>query len=60
MAKAIYIASNGEFIPGIPARDLTSEEWEAIDPKLRASLVKAGVYKEQGSTKKKTKEVSDG
>jgi len=58
MAKAIYIAPNGEFVPGIPDRDLSAEEWEAISPEVRKALVKNGLYKPQGE--KKTKEVIDG
>ena len=54
--KASYIAQNGEFIPGIPARDLTAEEWNAIDPVIRKGLVADGVYAEQGQSKL---EVSD-
>ena len=54
--KASYIAPNGEFIPGIPARDLTAEEWDAIDPEIRKGLVENGVYAEQGKPKIKVED----
>lgn len=54
-----YVAPNGEFVPGIPARDLTDKEWKEIAPEIRQSLVDAGVYQEQGKSKPKA-EVKDG
>jgi hypothetical protein len=38
--------SGGGFFPGIPARDLTPEEWAALTDKQRAALTASGLYTE--------------
>lgn len=32
------------FWPGVPTRDLTREEWEAIEPHVQARIVQLGLY----------------
>lgn len=34
----------GDFIQGVPARDLTRDEWEALEEILAAAALAAGVY----------------
>ena len=38
-----YIKKN-EFIQGIPARDLTPDEWVALPKELQETALKSGVY----------------
>lgn len=40
---AIY-NDNGQFENGVPARDLTVDEWAAIPEETRTRLVKSGMY----------------
>jgi hypothetical protein len=44
MIKAIFKGDATLFMAGIPARDLTAEEWESINPELRAKAVHLGLY----------------
>lgn len=43
-AHAHYIATDGAFIPGVPARDLTKDEWLALDKATRDLCRATGVY----------------
>lgn len=43
MAKIIYNGKN--FVQGIPARDLTQEEWDALPEELKDLAVSSGIYK---------------
>lgn len=40
----------GLIVPGIPARDLAAEEWQALPAALRAALVAQGAYEEIDDT----------
>jgi hypothetical protein len=51
--KYIYNPEKGYFI-GLPARDLTADEWKKYPEKLTKAALKAGMYK-----KEKSKEVKD-
>jgi hypothetical protein len=35
---------NGEFISGVPARDLTAEEWEGLTEAQRQTALGCGLY----------------
>ena len=43
MTKALYVGQ-GEFIPGVPARDLTEDEWLALDGDTQALALDSGLY----------------
>ena len=57
MSKAKNVASNatiiavtfhgkkGEFIPGVPRRDLTQEMWDLIPSQARKTALGSGLYK---------------
>ena len=42
--KVIYDASKG-FWQGLPARDLTLEEWAEVEPENQKILLESGMYK---------------
>lgn len=44
----------GQYIPGVPARDLTAEEWQAIPALWRALAEK--LYRKARATKKEVKD----
>lgn len=46
MGKVKY-TGNGAYFVGVPARDLTEEEWQKLDENERAVLVKRGLYQPQ-------------
>ncbi len=39
-----YYVGDGEFFSGVPARNLTRWEWEALSPELQAACLKQKVY----------------
>lgn len=41
---ARYTADGGGFIPGVPARDLTRDEWLALDKETRDLCRSTGLY----------------
>ncbi len=41
----IKYIGKGSFVQGIPARDLTKDEWDAFSKERQKSLVNAGLYK---------------
>ena len=45
IVKVIYNSAAG-FWQGVPARDLTPDEWTAIDAETRKTLVTLGLYTE--------------
>ena len=49
----IKYIGNGNYYQGIPARDLSADEWKAIPRRKRKVLVDLGLYKEE--VKRKTK-----
>lgn len=51
----IKYIGNGNYYQGIPARDLTEDEWEAISRRKRKRLVELGLYREQAKRKVKEK-----
>ncbi len=42
--KAIYIGK-GAYIEGVPARDLSADEWAEIPPELQDKAIAAGTHK---------------
>jgi len=40
-----YVAPAGEFVPGLPACDLTDEEWAALPDDLRALALALALYR---------------
>ena len=60
MAKggARYVG-DGDYVPGIPARDLSAAEWKKISETVREQLVEAGLYRPV-SSKSKASGVNDG
>jgi len=41
------------FEQGVPARDLTKDEWDKIDPETQKRLLDSGVYKAAKLSEKK-------
>lgn len=39
-----YYVGNGNFLNGVPARDLTRAEWDALDEATRQMCLESGVY----------------
>lgn len=39
-----YVAKHGEYVIGVPACDMTAEEWSAVDEELRDQAMKLGLY----------------
>jgi hypothetical protein len=56
--KVIYNSGRG-FVSGIPARDLTMDEWEALSKELQEIAINSGVYKMSGVPAKETKKEGD-
>ena len=44
VGAVIYFGA-GEFIGGVPARDLTLEEWNALPSKLQSQCLATNVYR---------------
>ena len=42
--KAIYTGLNGAHYHGIPARDISEEEWEQLTPKQQKMIAKSPIY----------------
>ena len=42
-AGAKYIGG-GDFLNGVPARDMSADEWEALDPEQQKQAVKLGLF----------------
>lgn len=40
-----FFGKQGEFIPGVPARDLTDEEWGALSAVSRKLAENSGLYR---------------
>ncbi len=36
----------GEFFQGVPARDLTDEDWDGLDPEAREAVAGSAIYRE--------------
>ena len=48
-----YIGSDDEFITGIPARDLTPDEWRALTDEQRRAAVESKLYEAPDKTGRK-------
>ena len=48
-----YIGDGKIFLPGVPARDLTDEEWERLTPEQKAAARNSRVYRHQKPQKPK-------
>lgn len=46
---AVRYIGDGAFWPGIPARDLTREEWDALEPEHREQILAHKLYEEVGT-----------
>lgn len=44
IVAAVYIG-DGAYIPGIPARSLTTEEWDTLPVFIQQSLISQGIYR---------------
>lgn len=44
LTKAIYIGQSGAHYSGIPARDLTEADWDALTPKQQKTVSKSPLY----------------
>lgn len=40
----LYLGDGTEFVPGIPARDLTEDEWAALGEEAQAFALASGLY----------------
>ena len=49
------IYQGGGFLHGIPKRDLTDEEWQALDKTQQDAALASGLYKAPETPAKKTK-----
>jgi hypothetical protein len=45
--KATYVGE-GEYLNGVPARDLSTEDWDALTPDLQVEVVASGLYEFEG------------
>ena len=43
-SKKIKYTGNGDYLPGIPARDMTMKEWRAYPKEKRDTAVNLGLY----------------
>lgn len=43
-----------EFLTGIPARDLSADEWEGLDDTLKLSVLDSPLYSVRGADKERT------
>lgn len=41
-----YLGDGSQYIEGVPARDLTREEWERLRPDLRERALATGLYED--------------
>jgi hypothetical protein len=46
--KATYVGTGVGYLNGIPARDLTEEEWAALTPEQQAEVKASGLYELEG------------
>lgn len=56
-----YTGKHGEYLFGIPARNLTDEEWSDLTKEQRKAAIDSGLYLEPGdktATAKETRAVS--
>jgi hypothetical protein len=51
---AIKYVGDGEFLSGIPARDLTEAEWESLSKEQQKAALNSGLY-EKSKPKKTAK-----
>ena len=49
-----YIGTGGEFYRGVPARDLTAEEFAALDADQQAAVQTGKLYRKAGAKKSDT------
>ena len=52
MANGARYNGPPEFIEGVPARDLSEDEWQALPEEIREAAIGAGVYSLGGRRKK--------
>jgi hypothetical protein len=45
--KATYTGA-GNYLNGVPARDLTDEDWDALTPEQKAEVKASGLYELEG------------
>jgi hypothetical protein len=43
----------GGFIPGVPARDITEQEYEQLDAELQKAVRESGLYEQEKQVQKK-------
>lgn len=48
MAKKIKYVGKGSFLIGVPGRDMTADEWDALDEELRDQALALGLYEVRG------------
>lgn len=53
MALRFKYTGDGSYLPGIPARDLSDEDIEALTPEQRADVAAATIYESATPTKGK-------
>ena len=49
---------NGAFLQGVPTRDLTKQEWDALSKERQADLVRLGLYAAPERSKSKTRRLA--
>ncbi len=55
MTNITYTGNGTAFIPGVPTRDLTPDEWAQLTPEQQHECTVSGLYK-PAETKKAVKE----
>lgn len=55
-AAVIFNPDLGKFEQGIPARNLTLDEWNEVSPETQKRLLESGLYKIAKPAKKKESE----
>lgn len=44
MSTVKYIGDGSHYFPGVPMRDLTQDEWDALPAKVKTALIKAKLF----------------
>jgi len=51
--KAEFVGDGRRYMIGVPSRDLTADEWDALGERMQAALIEVGLFRVAKSTKRK-------
>lgn len=54
ITKVRFVGDPDQYIGGIPARNLTPEEWDRLSDRLREKAIDSGLYKLSAAAGKKS------